>query len=1109
MTTEHNRKHFKVSLLSLAFMLFVSVFGASAQVRLNGQSMTAVQSINSVQSATDYSFLYNKEDLADVPARNLDLQGTIEDVLNQLFSGTGISYRLQGKQIVLKKDASHPEKNDTRELKGVVVDEIDGSPLIGATVLVKGTNDVAITDLDGNFTLKGNNKTILEVSYVGYNPREFRVGDLGFLNITLSSANELEGVVVVGAGTQKKVSVTGSIVAIKGDKLKAPSSSLTNNLAGKLSGVIAVTNSGEPGSASQFYIRGISTFGGRSTPLILLDGVEISTGDLDNLPAESIENFSILKDASATAIYGARGANGVMIITTKSGKENTKAKIHASFEQSFLQPVNVVEYADGPTYMSVYNEALSARNKLTADTGYKDWQIQYTKSGVNPYVYPDVDWYDLMFKKFTMSQRANVNISGGGSAVTYYMSLQMNHDGGLLNTPQAYSYDNNYNRWLYTFQNNIGYKVTPTTKLDLRMNAQISNMKSPNLNSNDIFWQVFKNNPVSFPAFFPAEDGDTHIRFGSAVMSAGRFYTNPYANMLNSYRETRANKLNISLNLDQKLDFITEGLSVTALINFNNWSQNYYTRSIAPFLYGVDRATVSEEFPEQYSLTKLQEGTEYISQSGITRNSDNTFYLDARMNYARNFGDHNVTAMAMYMMREYINSVLPQRNQGFSGRATYDYANRYLVEFNFGYNGTERLEAGSRYEFFPAMSLGWVASNEKFWSPLLDVANYFKIRSSFGLVGSDETGLMAGAPHYLYLSDVNMSGGGSFESGISGGLTQQGPAVNSYPVNNACWERAVEFDVGADLQLFNQLNVTFDYFYNKRDRILMKRASFPSILGYQNAIPWANIGKVDNQGFEVSLNWTKNFGNDWTIDARANYTYSKNKYVYVDEPSYPYVWQTQTGKPLDAMRGYIAEGLFCDEEEIKASPDQSLFGSTIMPGDIKYRDVNGDNRITAEDQVTLSPYGNMPRIQYGFGISLQWKDLDVSVFFNGSAKRTIMLSGMYPFCANDSNDNNLMQWIADSHWSEGKDNSNVVYPRLGALSTQITNNTQPSSWWMRDGSFLRFKTLEIGYRLKWFRIYFSGDNIAVWSKFKYWDPELSFNSYPLQRTFNIGLQFNL
>ena len=1095
--------------LAVAILSFASCLVTAAQVSLRGQ-MTVEQAILQIQKETDYSFFYNSTDLTGIGSRNINVSGAIETVLESLFTGTAITWRVQDKEIVLKKNFREQKKDDDkRSVKGIVIDEVDRTQLIGATVLVKGSDSVAITDIDGKFTICGcDNRTVLDVSYVGYQPREFRVGNLGELEITLTSANELEGVIVVGAGTQKKVSVTGSIVAIKGDALKAPSSSLTNNLAGKLSGVIAVTNSGEPGSYSQFYIRGISTFGGRSTPLILLDGVEISAGDLDNLPAESIENFSILKDASATAIYGARGANGVMIITTKSGKENTKAKVNASVEQSFLQPVRVVEYADGPTYMKTYNEALLSRIQ-SATPRYSEAQIANTASGINPYVYPNVDWYNLMFKKFTMSQRANVNISGGGSALTYYMSIQMNHDGGLLNTPKAYSYDNNYNRWAYTFQNNIGYKITQYTKIDLRMNAQISNMKSPNVSSSDIFYQIFKNTPVSFPATFPAEEGDKHIRFGSAIMSAGRYYTNPYAHMLNTYRENRANKLNISLNLDQKFDFITEGLSLTALVNFNNYSQNYFTRSLTPYLYAVDMASVSEEFPEQYSTTKLREGTEYISQSDVTRYSDNVFYLDARLNYARSFGKHNVTAMAMYMMRQFISSVLPQRNQGFSGRATYDYDNRYLAEFNFGYNGTERLEAGKRYEFFPAMSLGWVASNEKFWTPIIDVVNYFKLRSSYGLVGSDETGLYAGAPHYLYLSNVNMNGGGNFESGVTGGLSQQGPMVNSYPVSNASWERATEFDIGVDLQLFKQFNFTFDWFSSKRDRILMKRASFPSVLGYQNAIPWANVGKVDNMGFEFSANWTKQINKDWFIDARVNWTYSKNKYVYVDEPDYPYVWQTQTGKPLDAMRGYIADGLFESQAEIDASPDQSIFGSTIMPGDIRYRDINGDNKITAEDQVMLSPYGNMPRIQYGFGISVQWKDLDVNVFFNGSAKRNIMLSGMYPFCANDSNDNNLMKWIADSHWSEGADNSNVLYPRLGTLSTQISNNNQPSSWWMRNGSFLRFKTLEIGYRLKWFRLYFSADNLAVWSKFKYWDPELSFNSYPLQRTFNIGLQFNL
>ena len=503
--------------LAVAILSFASCLVTAAQVSLRGQ-MTVEQAILQIQKETDYSFFYNSTDLIGIGSRNINVSGAIETVLESLFTGTAITWRVQGKEIVLKKNFGEQKKDDDkRSVKGIVIDEVDRTPLIGATVLVKGSDNVAITDIDGKFTIDGcDNLTVLDVSYVGYQPREFRVGNLGELEITLTSANELEGVIVVGAGTQKKVSVTGSIVAIKGDALKAPSSSLTNNLAGKLSGVIAVTNSGEPGSSSQFSIRGRRTFGGRSTPLILLDGVEISAADLDNLPAESIEYFSILKDASATAIYGARGANGVMIITTKSGKENTKAKVNVSVEHSFLQPVGVVEYADGPTYMKTYNEALLSRNQ-SATPRYSEAQIANTASGINPYVYPNVDWYDLMFKKFTMSQRANVNISGGGSALTYYMSLQMNHDGGLLNTPKAYSYDNNYNRWAYTFQNNIGYKITQYTKIDLRMNAQISNMKSPNVNSSDIFYQIFKNTPVSFPATFPAEEGDKHIRFGSAT----------------------------------------------------------------------------------------------------------------------------------------------------------------------------------------------------------------------------------------------------------------------------------------------------------------------------------------------------------------------------------------------------------------------------------------------------------------------------------------------------------------------------------------------------------------------------------------------------------------
>lgn len=1083
-------------------------------VSLNFGRTTVKDVASGIQTQTGLVFSYsNTTGNTEIPGVKANLKNvSATKLLETVFKSSGIVWSINDRMISLSKPEASAISPEARKLIGTVTDAVTGEPLVGVGVYHKDKPSMGvITDLDGKYEIEVTEQTELEFYSLGYKTQSLLVSDLGVMNVELYPENEtIDEVVVVGAGTQRKVSVTGAISAVKGDELKAPASSLTNNLAGKLAGVISVTSSGEPGSTSQFYIRGISTFGGRTTPLILLDGVEISANDLNNLPAESIEGFSILKDASATAIYGARGANGVMLITTKSGTENTKARINVTVDCSILQPVNIVEYADGATYMSTYNEALLARNPL-AEKRYSDKVIAHTKSGASPYLFPDVDWYDLMFKNFTSNQKANINIQGGGSKVTYYMSLQANHDSGLLDVPNEYSFNNNHNRWSYIFQNNIAYKVTPTTKIDLRMNAQIVSQTSPNVTSDNIFRQVFFNNPVTFPAIFPKENGVNHLRFGSAIMSPGKYYTNPYANMLNTYKKTNENKLNISLNIDQKLDFITEGLSVTALVNFNNWSHKFYIRSLSPFLYGIKSGSWTEDDPNTYEITQFRKGEEFITQSDITRDSDNTFYFDARLNYKRTFGDgHNVTGMLMYMMREYSRYALPQRNQGFSGRATYDYKNRYLVEFNFGYNGTERLGQNDRFEFFPAMSIGWVISNENFWDSIRETIDFFKIRSSFGLVGSDETGLEAGAQHFMYLDFVNMTGGPTFGSGFTGNTTHTGPIVTSYAVEDPCWERSTQFDIGIDLHLFNQLNLTVDYYNYMRSRILMKRASFPAILGYGSTTPWANIGKVHNQGIEIGLNWNKQLAKDLWIDLRGNFTYTRNKYIYLDEPDYPYIWQTKTGKSLSAIYGYLAEGLFESEEEIRNSADQSIFGSTIMPGDIRYRDVDGNGRITEEDQVMLSPYGNIPRIQYGFGISMTWKKLDFSVFFNGSAQRDLMLNNaaIYPFCANDSNDHNLMQWIADSHWSEGKDNSNVEYPRLGTLDTQISNNQQPSSWWLRKGGFLRFKTLEIGYSFPHCRVYLNGDNIAVWSPFKYWDPELQFYSYPLQRTFNIGVQIN-
>ena len=1000
------------------------------------------------------------------------------------------------------------QQQKKRTITGQVLDAADQSPLIGVNVQVKNAGVGTITDVDGRFTLQATGRDVLVFSYIGYKSQEVEVGDLGVVNVTLSSDNEmLEEVVVVGAGTQKKVSVTGAITNVKGATLKVPTSSLTTSFAGRLAGVISTVSSGAPGEAASFYIRGISTFGGRATPLIMLDDVEISASDLNNIPAETIESFSILKDASATAIYGSRGANGVMLITTKSGKENERTQINVSVENSFNVMTDFPEFVDGATWMELYNEASRTRSTSEGWTPrYSQEQIDNTRNHVNPYMYPDVNWEDAIFKHMALSQRANVNVQGGGSKATYYMSIQANHDTGLLNTKKVYSYNNNINNWGYNFQNNITYKLTSSTKVDLRMNAQIRNNHGPNYSTGTLFGMIQTTNPVSFPVTFPAQEGDTHVRFGSAILSGTNVRDNPYAYMLTSYRNYQENTVNTSLKVTQNFDFITKGLSATALIDFKNWSSNSFNRSIEPYYYRIvdgsfDPATGA------YELERVgTSGTDYIAESGISRGGDNTFFLQATVNYNRQFGNHNIGGMLLYMQREFKADVLPNRNQGFSGRFTYDYAQRYLAELNFGYNGTERLAKHDRFEFFPAISLGWMISNEPFFEPLTKWVNSFKLRGSYGLVGSDETGSAAGAPHFLYIDQVNVIGSGrpGFTFGESLNITKYGPLMTQYAVLNAGWERVKKLDVGFDATLFKDWSLTFDFFYDKRYNILLHREAWPESLAYYTAKPWSNKGKVDNWGYELSTTYRKQVNKDLAVELRGNFTYTQNKYVDLDEPLYPYVWQTSTGKPLSATYGYIAEGLFQSQEEIDNSPIQNL-GSTVMPGDVKYRDVDGNGIINSEDRVMISEYGGTPRIQYGLGLNIDYKGWNFGMFFNGSAKRTIMMSGISPF---GQNDNNVMKFIADNYWSEANPNPNAKYPRLGLTGSMTANNTVGSTYWMRNGSFMRFKTLEIGYRINQHaRIYFTGDNLLVFSPFKEWDPELaSWNSYPFQHTFNIGAQ---
>ncbi|GET46361.1 SusC/RagA family TonB-linked outer membrane protein [Capnocytophaga felis] len=998
-------------------------------------------------------------------------------------------------------------------VKGNVTDG-NGVPLPGVGVVIKGTSKGVATDFDGNYEIQTKSGDVLEFSSLGYQVQTKKVSGSNkvlIINVKLvEEASQIDEVVVIGHGTQKKVSVSGAVATVKGGELRSPSSSLTSAFAGQLAGVFSSSRSGEPGSAAEFYIRGISTFGGRTTPLILLDDVEISATDLDNIPAETIESFSVLKDASATAIYGSRGSNGVMVIKTKNGNRNEKTKIGITYDQSFNTPINFPKFVDGATWMELFNEALLTRNP-SAPIRYSQERIDATRSGVNPYVYPDVNWEKVLFRDMAVNKRANINIQGGGDKATYYMSIQANNDEGLLRTQKIYSWDNNINRWAYNFQNNITYNLSESSTIELRMNAQIRQTEgpnferrgdhAPNVNLTSFFGQILASNPINFPVYYPQKPGDEHFKFGSSVVSGNNFKSNPFANMNTGFHETRSNTINTALKLKQKFDFITKGLSMSMLINFKNWSQNSYHRFVDPYIYRVKEGSYNP-VTQEYETERLGTGgSDYITTSAKFLSGDQTFDFNTSVDYDRKFGEnHNVTGMLLYRQREYKEGILPHRNQSISGRFTYNFGYKYFAEFSFGYTGTERLPKGDRFEFFPSGAIGWAVSKEDFFAPLENVISFLKLRSTYGLTGSDETG----GPHFLYIGDVRLDNIG-YTTGESLGFRLSGPEVLGWPVRNARWEKSLQFNIGADIKFFKDaLSLTADYYTEDRYDIMLKREAWPQSLGYHAAKPHANKGKVYKWGYEFGLDWQQKVTDSFSFRINSTFSYTQNKYVDVDDPVYKYPWQSRTNKPLSHIEGFIADGLFTSQEEIDNSPKQNL-GSIPMPGDIKYRDINGDGLITDDDKTMISPYGRAPRIQYGFGINLFYKKFDFNAQFNGQAKRTITTGLLAPF---GEGDRHVFQYIADNRWTESNPNPNAAYPRLGLQTSDIANNNQSSTFWMRDGSFLRWKALEVGYKFKFGRVYVRGENIAMFSSFKQWDPELHWSTYPLQRMYNLGVQLN-
>jgi TonB-linked SusC/RagA family outer membrane protein len=1024
------------------------------------------------------------------------------------------------------------------KINGTVFDNM--GPLTGVAIIVTGTNQGVASDDNGEFSINVSSEAdTLEFIFSGYKTEKVRIGQRKILAVQMTEeSTELDEVTVVAFGVQKKESVIASITTVNPADLKVPSSNLTTALAGRMSGLIAYQRSGEPGKDNaEFFVRGVTTFGYKKDPLILIDNTESTSQDLARMQPDDIASFSIMKDATATALYGSRGANGVILVTTKEGKEGA-ARINIRYEEAISRPTHMVKLADPITYMMLHNEAVQTRNPLRMRP-YSQNKIDNTLAGENPYVYPATDWYNMLFKKYTQNHRLNFSVGGGGAIARYYIAGSLINDNGLLKMDMKNKFNTNVKMNRYMLRSNININVTKTTEAVVRLHGEFDDSTGPLFGGQDMFNRVMMTNPVLFPPFFAPDKATAHLKhvlYGNS--GADYSYVNPYADMTRGYSDASTSQLSAQFEMKQNLNFITEGLELRALFNTSRHSRFSMSRRFNPFYYEIasyDKRT------DEYRLKALNEqlGREYLIYLEGDKEISATTYFESALNWIRTFDDkHAVSGLLVYTMRNHVNSnagtllkSLPYRNISLAGRATYAYDSRYFLEFNFGYNGSERFAKKERFGFFPSAGLGWYISNESFWGDLIETVSKLKLKATYGTVGNDAIG--DENDRFFYMSNVSPTDGmtSSFGTmGNYGGRELSGYSIVRYPNEDITWETATKLNVGLELGLFDKIDIQADVFSEYRTNILMSRSSIPSTMGLWE-IPRSNVGEASSYGIDISANYNHFFNKNFWISGMANFTYATSEYKVCDEPDYSETpWLSNVGLSLNQGRGYIAERLFIDDYEVRNSPRQI---GEYMAGDIKYRDVNKDGQINMLDKVPIG-YPTSPEIVYGFGLSTGWKNIDFSFFFQGLARESFFIAqkndysydadamiynlrtiGTAPFI-NEATA--LLDVYAKDHWSESNRDIFALYPRLS--DSYIDNNVEPSTWWMRDGSFLRLKSVEIGYSLpektatkiymKSLRVYVSGTNLLTFSKFKLWDPEMGGNGlgYPVQQVFNFGVQLS-
>lgn len=1135
----------------MSVLLAVSGVNATVQAQNNNNNKVELAKvIDRLADGMQWKLLYNPDDLANKYADTSALSAgkwSIEKLsgflktYNLVLQPVGNnSYAIKkGSAAAIHTDTSGTEPPNEIMVRGTV--RSDSAVVEGATIALKSNPGRAVTsDQNGRYALKVPSNGTLVITSVGFKEEEVDIKGESVLNVLLKSNNNaLEEVAVVAYGTQKKTTMVGSVTTINPKELKGPVSNLTTMLAGRLSGVISYQRTGEPGKDNaSFFIRGITTFGtGKVDPLILIDGMESSPTDLARLQPDDIAGFSILKDATASSLYGARGANGVVLVTTKSGTEG-KIKFNVRGENSLSTNTRNFKLADNVTYMELANEAVLTRNALES-VPYSQSKIDHTAANDDPYLYPSNNWIKQLVKDYTNNQRFDMNVSGGGKAARYYIAGTYNIDNGILKVNGANNFNSNIKLKGYSIRSNVNFNFTPTTQAVVRTYGQFDDYNGPVGGGGTVFNQAVWANPVKFAAVYPAGylPGITHPLFGSAFRpnlanpapgDGSNLYSNPYAAMVSGYQQYNTSTLLAQLELKQDFAFLTPGLSARLMAYTQRYSYFDVSRQYTPFYYQLSFDLQTHK-PGLAPLNT--NGTEYLSYSEGTKTVNTTSYLEAAVNYNRQLGKkHSISGMLISLFRNYLTAnagslqlSLPHRNHGVSGRFTYGYDNRYMTELNFGYNGSERFAQDHRFGFFPSVGAAWNVSNERFMEQVSAVTK-LKLRATYGLVGNDQIG--ADDERFFYLSDVNMNAtANGYTFGQTYNHVNNGIIVNRYANNNITWEKSYKTNIGLELGLWKELNIQVDFYKERRKNILMTRTTIPSMVGLSAPIQ-ANVGEAEGKGVDVSLDYNRTLGRNAWVQARGTFTYATSKLLVNEEPNYPEDYRHRVGHSLSQTYGYIAERLFVDDYEVANSPTQN-FGQDnvaengkyrVRGGDIKYRDVNGDGQITDADMVPIG-LPTTPEITYGFGASFGYKQWDISCFFQGSARSSFWIDSYVssPFVLNGGGQHGLLENIARDHWSESDRNPYAFWPRLSNFFA--ANNNQTSTWWMRNGDFLRLKTAELGYtfpkrllgklHLDNTRIYANALNLFVISKFKMWDPEMGGNGlgYPVQRVYNIGVNF--